>query len=389
MISEQLRAMTISKAREFLSKDDRMKYILDCDDANELKTTKIYTFKLDCGHTFNSYITNVLYRDNKLHCPICSGNRVLKGYNDLWTTRPDLAKNLKNASDGYLYSKGSNKILEWVCPTCGKVYKHSPATLTTDGHFICNLCHNKSSYGERYLVSVLEQLNIPFSKEVYFPWGGLRRYDFFIASFNLIIEVHGKQHYEGQFWNTPTIMFNDDEKRELAIKHQVSKEHYIELDFTHPENAREIILGSDLPYILYFFDFDVDWKLCELEAHENVDILICEEFNNGVDVKTLSNRYSYSISSIWDKLQWGKKLGIIPNYDKVIKDSFKKAQQKSCGRKICQYDLSGNLIKVYDSAGDANKVSLHAYDCARGWRKTSGGYIWKFLDNNENKIRFQ
>lgn len=48
-------------------------------------------------------------------------------------------------------------------------------------------------------------------------------------------------------------------------------------------------------------------------------------------------------------------------------------------KKIHQYTLNGELVKVWDSVKEAQKVyNTHIADCARGERKTSCGYIWKY-----------
>lgn len=59
-------------------------------------------------------------------------------------------------------------------------------------------------------------------------------------------------------------------------------------------------------------------------------------------------------------------------------------------RKIGQYDKEGNLINIYSStkqAAQKTKVNRSGINyCCLGRYKTSGGYIWKYLDvNEENK----
>jgi len=47
-------------------------------------------------------------------CPVCSGNKVLAGFNDLVTTHPEIAKQA-DGWDPRIISKGSNKKLRWKC----------------------------------------------------------------------------------------------------------------------------------------------------------------------------------------------------------------------------------------------------------------------------------
>ncbi len=50
---------------------------------------------------------------------------------------------------------------------------------------------------------------------------------------------------------------------------------------------------------------------------------------------------------------------------------------------VSQHDLSGKLIRKWQSASEAAKeLSLwsgHILRCCRGERKTTGGFMWKFI----------
>lgn len=63
-------------------------------------------------------------------------------------------------------------------------------------------------------------------------------------------------------------------------------------------------------------------------------------------------------------------------------------------KKIAQYDLDGNLIEIFISAGEAgrkisalnlskaksiNSIGNRIRECANGQRKTAYGFIWKFI----------
>lgn len=53
--------------------------------------------------------------------------------------------------------------------------------------------------------------------------------------------------------------------------------------------------------------------------------------------------------------------------------------------KVAQYTLDGKLVKVWDSAKDA-EISMsisNICDCCKGNRKTAKGYIWKYYNNVE------
>lgn len=62
---------------------------------------------------------------------------------------------------------------------------------------------------------------------------------------------------------------------------------------------------------------------------------------------------------------------------------------KKWERKVIQHDLDGNLVGMYDSISEAaEKTNLTVYGISkacRGGLKTSGGYVWKYIDNKDEQ----
>lgn len=54
-------------------------------------------------------------------------------------------------------------------------------------------------------------------------------------------------------------------------------------------------------------------------------------------------------------------------------------------RKVKQYDLKGNLLKIWNCMSDAGRelgISNHGiYGCCKGNYKTSGGFIWRYFED--------
>ena len=72
-----------------------------------------------CGH---KWIMSVKHRSNGCGCPYCSGHRVLSGFNDLATIRPDLVNEWSSLNDSLLPSDvtaWSHKRIWWKCSKCG------------------------------------------------------------------------------------------------------------------------------------------------------------------------------------------------------------------------------------------------------------------------------
>lgn len=68
-------------------------------------------WKCEVGHTWDSTIK---HRTSGLNCPYCSGKALLRGFNDLATTHPQLARQAVDW-DPTTFQAGSNKKVKWRC----------------------------------------------------------------------------------------------------------------------------------------------------------------------------------------------------------------------------------------------------------------------------------
>jgi hypothetical protein len=83
-------------------------------DASAIHRTsnKVMNWKCAIGHKWRASVSNRSLRGDQ--CPICSGKRVLPGYNDLATLQPEFAKEA-DGWDPTQVSKHSNKKVNWKC----------------------------------------------------------------------------------------------------------------------------------------------------------------------------------------------------------------------------------------------------------------------------------
>ena len=113
-------------------------------DTITLGSNKKVWWRCPKGHEWQAVIAG---RSKGNSCPYCSGKKVLAGFNDLATLRPDLLKEWnyeKNSSDG-ISPEGvtckSGKKVWWKCPKCGTEYYSKVATVS-NGH-LCARCARK------------------------------------------------------------------------------------------------------------------------------------------------------------------------------------------------------------------------------------------------------
>lgn len=381
--------MKIGEIREFLKKNPQYYSSKNLDSIDNIRSNYKYYFIPDCGHEILSLPTNV-FKDNALHCPICSGNQVVRGINDLWTTHPEYAKLLADKNDGYKYSHGSNKKLNWVCPYCNESIRQSPNKLLIH-KTICSKCQCGASYGERFVANLLRQLRESFESEKNFDWSENKRYDFYLPVYNCIIEVHGRQHY----LNSDFSCFggrtheeecqNDQYKKDMALSNKVH--HYVVINATKSECGfiKQSILHSILPTLLDFESDDIDWDECHQMSLKNIVKDVCNEYNNGnEDIKKLSSIFGKSYNTIKGYLKTGAKLGWC-NYDaqKALQEHHKNngiRVVQTMSKPIVQMDMDGNWLNEFSSIQLAQRELHinHIWDCITGKRQSAGGYMWRY-----------
>ena len=103
-------------------------------------------WKCSFGHNWVAVVGNRTQK-GKQGCPICSGHRVLVGFNDLRTTHPEVA-NLADRWDPSTVTAGSNKITSWKC---------------TQGHNWKTAIHSLALQGTRCPVCSGQQLQVGFN----------------------------------------------------------------------------------------------------------------------------------------------------------------------------------------------------------------------------------
>lgn len=301
--------------------------IIDSDNRNLVVTNKMirntkkyYTCKCNkCNGEFDILERHLLL--TKSNCPYCTGKKVLVGFNDLSTIRPDLIKYLKSESDGNKFTVSSGKSIITKCPHCGYEKNMVIAKLSEKG-FSCPKCSDGVSYSEKFLMSVLDQLSVNYTYQLSkkkLEWCGSFIYDFYLEvnDKNIIIETNGRQHYEenglhklGNYTFTDQ-QENDYTKRQLALSNNVN--YYIELDCRKSENQwiKNSIMTSKLPEILSFEEDNIKWDKCEEFTTTSLVRKACEiklehpEYSN----ERIGELINKSVPTVISYLKRGKVIG--------------------------------------------------------------------------------
>ena len=99
-------------------------------------------WKCDKGHEWEAVIHS---RTNGKGCPYCSGRKIWRGFNDLATTHPDIAREWHSTKNGTLtptqVSAGMHKKVWWICENGHEWEAPIYSRVAGNG---CSVCNNKT-----------------------------------------------------------------------------------------------------------------------------------------------------------------------------------------------------------------------------------------------------
>jgi len=256
-------------------------------------------WKCDKGHEWEAKISN---RANGRKCPYCSNKKVLKGYNDLLTTSPDIIKEWnyeknKGISPDSIVS-GSNKKVWWKCEK-----GHEWEAVISDRFYgsRCPICNIESG------TSFAEQAIYYYVKKVFKD--AVNRYT--DLGFELDIFIPAKMtgiEYDGRYYH-----FASSKVKKDISKNDKCRSNHIKL-IRIQEQTNEAGLDADYyferkkPYgdsptidecIKFIFEIlGVKEKQCVIDSQSD-RISIMEMYKNELYLNSLENK-NPSLSKEWN-----------------------------------------------------------------------------------------
>lgn len=257
-----------------------------------------------CGHEWNSLVSS---RNNGTSCPYCSKIKVLKGFNDMWTTHPELANKLYNSEDGHIYSYGVVKKLEFKCDYCGGKILSNPIKMMTR-NVTCKNCAYSKPLSEKVFINLLNNKGIDYHYDYKFEWSDNKRYDFYLPDSNSIIELHGLHHYKGSFHKDIPLskaINNDIHKRNMTINNGIS--NYYEIDVSKIEftDIKYAILNHEISNLLNITDDDFIFELYSLNTNIKNSWKL---YNEGFSIRRISEELKIAKPTVRRYLKIGDEL---------------------------------------------------------------------------------
>ena len=273
-------------------------------------TQVLHRCKID-GHEWPSRPNNILRRKG---CPVCSGRSIgaaPKYLNSIWSSEyKDFFSQYMTEEQMKSTTPHFGKKISLLCPNCGESKMIAPNTLFREG--LGCACGDGQSFPNKFVYSVLKQLNLKVQQEYSPEWAGRLRYDDYINEYNIIVENHGVQHYQEVRLTNRTLA---EEQQNDMMKYNLAKDNgineYIIIDCRKPtmEWIMASIMQSRLPQILKFTESDIDWIQAMSYATHNLIKDAAAMFNDGFGLSYIGNKLQKDPHTIAQWLKRATKIG--------------------------------------------------------------------------------
>lgn len=391
-------------------KDDKRDLVIS--DRKRKGSFKYYKYRCICGFDGGEHYRNgELIKEywiqenhllNNRGCPCCcdSPQIVVPHINSIVAKEETkwMIEYFIDKEEAKKYTPSSGKSIFMKCPYCSKITdsKKNIDNLYNQKRIKCT-CGDGYSYPEKFIYSMLNQLNVEFTTQLSktsFSWCDKHRYDFYIPSLDCIIETHGIQHYLKSFNKEDVLKTqeNDRFKKALALSNGIK--HYIELDCRHSsiDWIKNSILNSEIVKILDVIN--IDWLKCEEFA---LDTLVKEvsiywnDKNINETTSDLESIFGLKRNAIIDYLKRGTKLGWC-NYNPKEESHLSGG---SVGKKI-EIFKDGISLGIFRSATELSAQSEKLFNVklndsnismvCNNKRKHHKGFTFKYVDTNKEEI---
>lgn len=369
----------------------------------KIKSDKAYICKCNiCGWEDWNILESNLKKGNS--CPCCCNIKLVQGINDIATTDPWMIPYIGEECAKNNVPSSSSKKVDTICPNCGFKKKMFLSNLCRRG-FSCSKCSDGISTPNKTMINILEQLNLDFEAEYSPSWIGKKRYDFYIPSSNIIIEMDGGWHNKDNNLSGQTAKESqaiDDYKDEQARLHGIE---VIRIDCDYKSNdkfeyIKQNILNNKLLNKVFNLN-NIDWIEVERFTLTNLlyDTCILKRNNPELNVTEISKIVNLSIPTIIKYLKIGGKLNFckyIPHEGsiKALKAIQKELSEKQ--KKPLEMFKNGISLGTFDCAEDLENKSENLFgiilksggirSVCNGSRKSYKGYNFIYLINKKENL---
>lgn len=333
-------------------------------------------------HYFDMTPTSFIYRGSRCYCENPSISRVIPGFNDIHTTRPDVEEWMHNKEDAYKYSMSSKEKILWDCPDCKNTFEERICNVNSN-RLSCPFCSDGISYPNKFMYNSLYQIkdDLDFLEREYNPdWckfefkGNKRcgKYDvyFGINSQRYIVEMDGGLGH-GNKVHTNSLLSQDELLQIDLIKDKLAEEHCIKvirIDCNYKTDDRYAyilnnVLNSNLKDIIDLSKIDFD--LSNKNSTDSLIVKAGELWNQGLTAGQIRKELKIGEGTVTSYLKTASEIG-------VCDYSVEKSKARSKYRKVycTTIDIVFESITSAAKTYDTNRDGINK--CCKGIKKYSG-----------------
>lgn len=337
-----------------------------------------------CPKCHHSYVRSIKYRTSGHDCPICSGYEVVRGFNDLATSFPDISKEWIKSKNGLKpeeVSKGSSKIVLWKCKVCGYQWKSSVRTRVL-GHG-CPQCARRSqtSFPEQAIYFYVKKYfhdSIGHYKDIF---SNNMEIDVYIPSKKVGIEYDGEAYHKGnknalREQEKYRICKQNDIKL-IRIKEKEDQDKIIVADIVlKSEYQKNKYTGLDKTIQNLFILFNIK---CDVNTERDANA-IHEQYLNVLQAYSLAHQYPEIVKS-WHKTKNGNLLPTMFNAysnekvwwhcDKCGGDWQERIEARTALNRRCPYCSGRKVLQSFNDLMTTNPDIAAEWDYERNKKKPS------------------
>lgn len=264
------------------------------DDTTKAIRRKWYTFLCPKQHAFELEESHIGRRI--LRCPACYHPKIRE-------VDPEFAVMFVKKEYPDKYTCMSHVKTDFYCPGCGRICRDkSIHTVYQRGYVPCEACGDGRSYGERIFSAILDDLDVEYIYQKRVDRDGARFfYDFELSGQQILIEIHGQQHYGRGFAKLGGRTLEQEQKNDL-LKEKIASEAGYELIVIDARESsvkyiRESIEKNEK--LKQVIDFQkINWKAVIKASSTKRDSEILNLLKEGEEAQKIATRCKISIKSI-------------------------------------------------------------------------------------------
>ena len=337
-------------------------------------------------------------------CPVCSGLQVCVGFNDIWTTNPDLGNLLANPDDGFKYMQNSNKHTDFKCPVCGYICKDKSINqVNRDMDVRCPICKDGISYPNKFIFNSLLQIKdkLDFLDREYRPkWCKFELkekmrtgvYDIYLGINNkeYIIEMdggfHEKLHSKEKYYTLEDIKYIDSMKDKLAIEHNIEMIR-IDCSYDYHDRYKYIlrnILNSKLSEILPLEL--IDFEEANIKSQKSLLVEACNLWNNGYAAHEIMLELNIGKWLVSSYLKQGQKYNLCNNYSAQNSTIRSSGIKVTCVNTGISYSTIAEPSKIYNIDDKGILNCCRGNDFSAGKDLNTGEKLFWMYTDDYNKL---